>query len=66
MPTLTFWSKLLLGVLQGSVLEPLLFNIYANDLFCLTEMSDVCYYADDTTFHACDHGDNISMVWLGS
>ena len=39
---------------KGSLLGPLLFNIHLNDVFYLTECTDVCSYADDTTFHACD------------
>ena len=48
------WTEILLGVRQGSVLEPLLFNTYINDLFFLTESTNVYKYADDTTFYACD------------
>ena len=47
------WTEILLGVPQGSVLGPLLFNIYINDLFFLTE-NTVCNYADEAKFYACD------------
>ena len=35
------WSKLFLVVPQGSVLVRLLFNIYFNDLFYLTDMTEI-------------------------
>ena len=38
------------------MLRPLLFKIYVNDLFYITESINVCNYANDTTFHACDSG----------
>ena len=46
------WRELISGVPQGSVLGPILFNIYLNDLFY--ELFDVCNFADDTTLYACD------------
>ena len=46
--------ELIQGVPQGSVLGPLLFNIYLNDLFYIAESTNVCNFPDDTTFYACD------------
>ena len=43
------WSDLLTGVPQGSILGPLLFNIYICDIFMTIENQDFASYADDTT-----------------
>ena len=48
------WSDILSGVLQGSILGPLLFNIYINDILYFVNEKCFANYADDNTPYAID------------
>ena len=54
------WSGIKHGIPQDSILGPLSFNIFINDLFFVIEKFDIGNFADDNTFYSC--GANLKTV----
>ena len=46
------WRDVIFGVPQGSILGPLLFNIFLNDIFFFTDKSTIANYADDNSVYS--------------
>ena len=57
------WKELKCGVPQGSILGPLLFNIFINDMFYFVEKTKIANYADDNSTYTTESNiDNLLKV----
>ena len=54
------WANVISRIPQWSILGPLLFTIFINEIFLVFEKSDICNFADDNTLYS--HGISLPLI----
>ena len=49
---ISLWKDIFAGVPQGSILAPLIFNIYINDIFLFPDNVCLSSYTDDASLYS--------------
>ena len=60
--TLSNWTNILHGVPQGSILGPLIFNVFLDDIFLFKPNIDLVSYADDSTPFAMGGSSELEVI----